>query len=542
MISNLSAKSPGPRELSLLLAVWFLLAIVMMSLAKQNLSVPGLYYDEAVFAGMAKDFVTGQVHGEHMPDTQTVKFLGRAFPVFIQTYLGALKSWMLIPAFKLFGSNMPVLRSAELFWGLIALLFFMLGTWRWLGLTAALSAGPLLALDPVYFFLGVLDWGAAVPSFFCRCVAFYLAVLWWRNRQGRYAFLAGAFAGLGFFNKADFAVFLIGVGIAGICCYSKQLLALFRARPWAAALCGLGFLLGAEPMLFKLPRILMLTTSGPHPNAPGEFKVKLQTMLSMYDGSHFYRLMNVGGVFERMYEVPAGARAGLGLGLIISCVVFVAMKTRRKQNESKERAVAFLILATALVTLGVMVLPDAVRIHHAVLVFPLPQLIVGAVVTLFWEKLPRSAILELLKRAIICAAILLLIFSQLRAICETERLIFETGGRGNWSQSLNVFCREIRSRSDLTIVSLDWGFNEQLMFLTDGPRLMEPFWNFNQTLPPLPADAHYIYLVHPPQYSGLKYDVAYLNAVQISGRNVEIQPYLDRQNEIAFYTLRFPPQ
>ncbi|HEV2046233.1 MAG TPA: hypothetical protein VGQ95_06505 [Chthoniobacterales bacterium] len=542
MNPNLSAKSPRPRELSLLLAVWFLLAIVMMSLAKQNLSVPGLYYDEAVFAGMAKDFVTGQVHGQHMPDTQTVELFGRPFPVFIQTYLGALKSWMLIPAFKLFGSSMLVLRSADLFWELVALLFFMLGTWRWLGLPAALSAGPLLALDPTYFFLGVVDWGAAVPSFLCRCVAFYLALLWWRNRKGRYAFLAGAFAGLGFFNKADFAVFLIGVSIAGICCYSKQLLALFRARPWAAALCGLGFLLGAEPMLFKLPRILMLTTSGLHPNAPGEFKVKLQTMLSMYDGSHFYRLMNVGGVFERMYEVPAGARAGLGFGLIIACVVFVAMKMRWKQNESKERAVAFLILATALVTLGVMVLPDAVRIHHAVLVFPLPQLIVGAVVTLFWEKLPRSAILELLKRAIICAALLLLLFSQLRAISETERLILQSGGRGRWSQSLNAFCREIRSRSDLTIVSLDWGFNEQLMFLTDGPRLMEPFWNFNQTLPPLPTGANYIYIVHPSEYSALKYDVAYLNSVRSSGRSVEIQPYFDRQNEIAFYTLRFTPQ
>jgi hypothetical protein len=89
---------------------------------------------------------------------------------------------------------------------------------------------------------------------------------------------------------------------------------------------------------------------------------------------------------------------------------------------------------------------------------------------------------------------------------------------------------------------LDWGFNEQLVFLTDAPQLAEPFWEFNQTLPPLPANPDYIYLAHPPEYSVLKYDVAYLNQLQKSSGNVELTPYFDRQNEVAFYTIRFRPQ
>src|SRR6266852_3696118 len=271
---------------------------------------------------------------------------------------------MLIPAFKLFGSSMLVRRSADLFWELVALLFFMLGTWRWLGLPAALSAGPLLALDPTYFFLGVLDWGAAVPSFLCRCVAFYLAVLWWRNRKSRYAFLAGAFAGLGFFNKIDFAVFLIGLGAASVCCYWKQLLTLFRARPSAAALCGLGFLIGAGPMLLKVPQILMLAVSGPHPNAAGELSTKLHVMMSMLDGSYFYRLMSAGGLFEKMFEISPAAKTSFGLALLIAVGTFVALKMRCRQSDSKQQAITFLILATLLITLGVIVLPGAVRIHH----------------------------------------------------------------------------------------------------------------------------------------------------------------------------------
>src|SRR6266478_7733841 len=124
-------------ELILLLAVWAALAAGIVLLAKQNLSVPGLYYDEAVFAGMAKDFVTGNIHGQHMPDHQVISLAGRPFPLFIQTYLGGLKSWMLMPIFGFFGANVALLRATTLFWAQLALLFLMLGAWRWLGLATA---------------------------------------------------------------------------------------------------------------------------------------------------------------------------------------------------------------------------------------------------------------------------------------------------------------------------------------------------------------------------------------------------------------------
>src|SRR5438552_13074504 len=155
--------SSRQRELILLVAAWVVLAAAMILLARQNLSVPGLYYDEAVFAGMAKDFITGNVHGEHMPDHQVVRLAGRPFPLFIQTYLGTLKSWMLIPAFRIFGPTVAVLRATTLFWSLIALLLLMLVTWRWLGLATALIVRTLLAFDPMFFFLLLMVLVVAVP-------------------------------------------------------------------------------------------------------------------------------------------------------------------------------------------------------------------------------------------------------------------------------------------------------------------------------------------------------------------------------------------
>ena len=527
-----SARARG-REFILLIAAWMVLATMMTLLARQNLSVPGLYYDEAVFAGMAKDFVTGHVHGQHMPDHEIVTLAGRPFPLFIQTYLGALKSWMLIPTFSSFGPSVVVLRATNFFWQLTALLFLMLGAWRWLGMGASVIAGGLLAFDPTYFFLSVLDWGVAVPSFVCRCACFYFAISWNQNRKLRDAFFVGLFAGLGFFNKADFAVFLIAVSLAAVFCYRRHLVAAIRQHSSAVALACLGFALGGGPMLLRIPRMFVLTISGPHPNAPGELATKFRTMLSMYDGSHFYRLMNVGGVFERMYDGLSGPKAAVGIAVVVACILFGVLAYRKQI--AKARAVVFLIVAAVLITLGVFLLPDAVRIHHAVLVFPMPQLIVTALVALAWNAGAVIRTISVIVVAIVC-------LSGLRSIAATQKLIQQTGGRGRWSESFDKFCRENRNRSDLTIVSLDWGFNEQLMFLTDGPQLSEPFWEFNQTLPPLPPNPNYIYLAHPPEYSVLKYDVAYLNQLQKSGGNVELTPYFDRQNEAAFYTIRFRPQ
>src|SRR5437764_2151490 len=148
------------RQLILLISAWVLLAAITILFAKQNLSVPGLYYDEAVFGGMAKDFISGPAH-PHIPEAEIIMLGGRPFPLLVQPYLGGLKTWILMPSLAVFGSTVPVLRLTALIWAIIALLLLMLAVWRWLGLSLSIVTGILLAFDPNWFFLSVLDWGAA---------------------------------------------------------------------------------------------------------------------------------------------------------------------------------------------------------------------------------------------------------------------------------------------------------------------------------------------------------------------------------------------
>jgi hypothetical protein len=526
------------RETVLLLIAWFALAVVVVLFAKQNLSVPGLYYDEAVFGGLAKDFVTGQAR-LHLPGYAVVEFLGRPFPVYASIYNGALKCWMLIPAIALFGASVAVLRLTGLFVALMALLLFMLSVRRWLNLRAAIVAGLVLMVDPAYFFMSVLDWGVAPNSLLCKCGAFYLALIWWRNRKDRYLFIAAFFLGLGVFNKVDLFAFLAGVGVAFACFYGARLWTVLRARLRILAICCGGFLLGAGPMTFSILRIVRGTLAGKASSGPSEQSEKLHTLLSMYDGSYFYRLMDVGGLFANMYAQPAGVRSLFGL-FVLMAIGALAVFAVRARGTNESRIAGFLLLSFALTTGCVFLVPGAVRIHHIAQVFPLPQLIIAAAFTFLWN--PGSSIaVKRISRIALLISLIAILSSQARAIAKTERLIADTGGRGLWSSAFDIFCRENRARSDLTMVSLDWGFNEQLAFLTDA-QLVEPFWRFEDSLPPLPDQADLVYLAHAPEYSVFGADVVYLNTLQIRERNAEIQPFPNREDRTMFYTIRFRPQ
>jgi hypothetical protein len=520
---------------------WLVLALMVVVLAGRTISVPGLYYDEALYGGLTKDFFTGATHGCHLPGCESIKVCGRSFPFYAQAYLGALKSWLALPAFSLFGAGPNVLRWTSVAWSLLSLLLFMLWTRRVLGNGAALLAGALLALDPAFIFLSCFDWGVVVPSLLCRAAGFCLAVLWWQSDRKLPAFFAGVFVGLGLFNKVDFAVLLGAATFAAVACYLKPLHARLFDRPGRFALAALGFALAAGPILVKLPRILDAGLSGPASTASGELKEKFSTALAMYDGSYFYRLMKAGGLFDKMYDHPSAVWTPFGVLVGLAIVILAVSAARGFRARALARTELFLVLVPLVATAGVFLLPDAVRIHHALLVYPFPHLAVAAAVGLLWSKCALPGASPRLGRALLVVVVGVMLLADLLAVGKTQRLLRETGGRGWWSDSLKTFCQQVRTRSDLRLVSLDWGFNEQLLFQTDGPELFEPFWTFNGRLPAdLPQSTNYVYLVHPEDYSLFAYGVEFLNSVRLNGTNADIQPHCDRQNRVAFYTISFP--
>lgn len=528
------------REFLILLGGWLVLAAFLFGLGRQNLSSPGLFYDEAVYAGLTKDFLTGKPPGFHMPGAATTPVLGGPFPVFVQPYLGALKCWLLIPAFKFFGSTLTVLRASNLFFCATALLIFMLWTWRLLGSCAALIAGILLAFDPAFFFLGAIDWGSLLPSLLCRFAGFFLVLLAWRRQSACWAALAGIALGLGFFNKIDFAVLLAGTTAAAVCAYGRLLKPLFSARRVFLFLFALGFTIGGGMMFLRLPFIFSATFSGNNPAHPGELAEKLHTHLAMYDGSYFYRLMDAGGVFDKMYQASSPVWTPFGIVVLIAALILVADVLGSAKENPARRTKVFLLLSAAFVTLGVLILPGAVRIHHTTLVYPFPHLLIAAAAVALWKGRWGTIRVQRLAGGLAGITVGLLIVCQFSAIVRTQRVIRQTGGRGWWSNALVKFCDETKSRPGLVVSSLDWGFNEQLEFLADGPRLEEPFWQFAfGQQPELPRDANHIYLAHPPEFALSPLGAQFMASVARENKNAVVQPWRDGQGKIAFYSIAF---
>ncbi len=187
------------REFAMLLGGWLLLAALFFGIGWQNLSSPGLFYDEAIYGGLTKDFLAGHANGGHMPGVSTTEIFGGPFPIFVQPYLGALKCWLLIPIFKICGSTLAVLRASNLFFCAVALLIFMLWTWRLLGLAGGAARRIAAGVGPGVLFSrrARLGFAAAEPALpVCRifiCAARVAAAIGALGFDGGHRFRPGIF-------------------------------------------------------------------------------------------------------------------------------------------------------------------------------------------------------------------------------------------------------------------------------------------------------------------------------------------------------------
>jgi hypothetical protein len=526
----------------LVLAAWLALAIAGFWLALPTVRDTGLDYDEALYGHLAKDFLQGRHCLQHIPGSSSLNVGDRPFPVFVQGYLGAVKCWLLLPSFAIWGATVAVMRFTLLAWGLLGVLFLMLWVQRVRGNAEAVMVGLLTIFDPAFFFPTVCDWGAFVPSFLFRCAGLFFAGVWWNKRQTLWLALAGASFGLGFFNKIDFAVFLLALGTATVLSQPRRMAQSFRreTRQWLVG--GIAFLLTGSLMVVSCFRWLQAILAVPTGGQPGQFATKLHIAGALLDGSYFSRLMKAGGLFDNMFESPLFLWAPFAVVLLLSSVV-LAIEAVRNAQSARRHWTVFLLTGLGILIGGVFLLPDAVRIHHLLLIYPFPQLVIAAAATQTWRLADAASSWRHAGRVAAFCAVLLVIAWNLAAVRKTQVFVTATGGRGTWARALATFAQEIRTRDDLVVASLDWGFHEQLSFLTDGPKLYELTWNIQQGRPvSLLGETNFVYLVHPPEFSLFDYGQKYLAAARQADPGLRLHSRTNLEGRVAFEYFYFTGQ
>ena len=533
----------GSRKLAPTVLGWALIALVTAGAAIPHIDALGLYYDEAFLAQQALDFLEPEDAGAHPASVRSVTLFGRPFPVRNAVYLGSVKSQTLITALALAGDSPSTVRIATLVTGLLALGLAMLCAARLFGQATALLMGLLVATDPAFYFFSQFEWGPFTTNLFCRSAAALLIVLAWQSpSRGRgliFAAAGGAFLGLGVFSRADFILIPAAAVLALGLCRPDLLVQAFRERgKWLAA--GLvAFLVAALPMLGSLPELLQ----GMGATADrGGLLFRAQVLWQSLDGSHFLRLMETGGLFEQTPEVSA---PGGWLGwLILPASAFLFLDSRRPSPDPDEgaRDPRPFLLVFALLLAGMMLaLPGAVRAHHQLNTLPLLHLIVASAAVAVWRHGWGRA--RPFARAICAASLVAVVAGNVLLISKTSGLIEATGGRGRWSHALNEFAAAVQAQDSPTVVSLDWGFHEPLLFLTRDVRLVESIWTLPQQVArgrpwEFAADENTTYLVHDFPYDLFGLGPKFLLAARLAGEPAAtIEVHRDGSGDPAFYSV-----
>ena len=341
---------------------------------------PGLQYDETAFVNAA-------LGAEH-PDQHFVhdRFGGVVTKIF--PYIGALKSWLYAPVFAVFGVSMETIRVPAVLLALLAIaLAFALARRLWGPWPAALLA-VVLATDPVYPTMAKADWGPIVIGSVLRVGALlaYFALL--RTHALRYAWLLGALLLLGTFNKIDFVWFVAALGAAALAVHWRELLALVRARPLAAA----------APTAVFAAILALMAVGSVLPAREFAAPAETDTLAERWDHrwALFHGTFDGTAIFGYMVGLPLTTDTPapdlfVAALVVAPLVVVVALVLRGRLPRAATGLVAFFLIQFVVIAAFIVGTRQVGGSHHLIQLWPLPQLLIVALVALVWGLRPPAA-------------------------------------------------------------------------------------------------------------------------------------------------------
>ncbi|RLT32224.1 MAG: hypothetical protein DWI57_18555 [Chloroflexi bacterium] len=495
-----------------------LVAAVYLLLAGYQLGLPGLHYDEAREAGVnALELLTGA------PVTAfrgaTITLWGRALPLMVQDYIGALNVYLALPFLALTGIGVPNLRFLPLLLGLLALFAVERAISAWMALTqrrqgrapislAALCAVTLLAASPTFVFWnrqGIFVTNATLP---CTFAAIWWGVGWLRTGSRRHLLGAAFAAGLALYAKlltiwliGPFALLVAGWWLAGRWRSEKAI------TPIAIALPPLSWpLLAAGGIAFLLPLLPFLLfnqqTGGTFASISGNLDqsyygvdnraifanlpVRLGQIVAVLRGEHLWYL---GGVHAN----------SLAPWLAAALVVPPLFSQRGRKYIALPGILLCLAVLASLFTVS-----DLFITHYALL-HPLLAAVIGSAVAWLYEWSQRWKGPALLLPV---ALLSLWLAGDLSASLAYHQDLARSGGLADHSDASYHLAYYLRYNGLGAPIALDWGLDAPIRYLSAGTvtpielfgyaSLAEPDPAFVTRIGPFLDNPDNIYLLHAP--------------------------------------------
>ncbi len=416
---------------------------------------PGLHYDEALL-------VLGSVQMRHSPAELTLPhdpdtwycFGHRCLPLMTVRYVGAVKEYMCLPLFALFGTRAWVVRFASVLLSLIGIWGVAKIIGENVSRPAAAFAALAIAINPAYENTTVFDNGTVgvwMASFGLVCLALSGYV---RRSSARAAFWVGVAMGFGIWARANFLWMDIAILSAAFIVLRRQFL--FPLRHWIAWVTG--GVIGGLPFLIYQIHSRFGTWEATNmfaANEPLSYRLLARAVMLaetlLTDREH-----------RAMWDGPAmpGWQPWLFSAVVVVSVVICAAMSGRWD---RERSMWARGVALTFVVLGLFLFLTRTRVaeHHLVALVPLAAVVVVLACSILQARFRWG-------RGVAGALGAVYLGSVFYWQVQTIEGLHRTRGVGAWSDGVYALARRLPQKYGAQEIKiLDWGLENNLYVLTD---------------------------------------------------------------------------
>jgi hypothetical protein len=421
----------------------------------------GLQNDEALFASPL-----------FPPKAANVVKIGHSrLPLMLMSYLGTLKALIYRPVFALWGTGLRATRVPMLVAGAASVWLFFLFLERAAGYRAAIIGCGLLAADTLYLLTICFDWGPVALQHLLLLGGILLVFEFYQTRKASRLFGGWFLLGLGMWDKALMTWMLGGFFVAVLTLYGKQLLAVITPRNTAVS--ALGFLLGALPLLaYNIDSHFATFRSNTSYDA-SDLAGKARQLRATAEGRVLFGwLVNEdwqtasphapSGTVETV-SAKVSAFAGRPRQHLLPYAFLAALLLTPLAGPRARRAILCALITMIVAWLQMAFTANAGgSAHHAILLWPLPEMVVAVSFAAASRRLGRAGI------PAVTAVLAIMMISGLLVTNEYFFLMVRNGGAQNWTGAILQLSDYLKGTAPAQVYCVDWGIMDSLRLLNRG--------------------------------------------------------------------------
>jgi 4-amino-4-deoxy-L-arabinose transferase-like glycosyltransferase len=389
----------------------------------------------------------------------------------LMSYLGTLKSWLYRPIFQWFGVGVSVVRLPMLLAGAASVWLFYRLLRRVAGERAALLGCGLLAADSLYLLTTCFDWGPVALQHLL-ILSGMLLLLGFYQHPSHLRLAGGCFLlGMAMWDKALAAWMIGGIGLALILVFPRQIVGVTTLR--RVVISVFFFALGALPLIVYNIDQPLATFRGNASWDTSDLAGKGRLLAATADGSALFGWLNDEGWQTRDPHLPDGtlqsasarisALAGHPRHSLMLYAFGLALLLAPLARGHALRAIVFALLAIAFAWVQMAVTANAGgSVHHAILLWPLPQMVIAISFAAASRRLRAAGIPAL---AVVLAVLMV---SGLLVTNEYHFLMVRNGGSPNWTDAIFRLADYMKGVSSSNVFCMDWGIMDNMRLLSRG--------------------------------------------------------------------------